>query len=194
MDYLKNGKPSKSDIWLLAVVFYPSGQILLLASGFLLLFFIHPIKSCFWHLASYFCNEGVKVDNSKPRIVVFCCNWCSYAGADLAGVSRLQIMSNFRVIRTMCSGRIEPEFILNAFEKGADGVLITGCHPGDCHYISGNFKTLRRYYMLKLMLEQFGIDRRRLKLEWVSAGEGAKFQQVVNEFIEKIEALGSLTI
>jgi len=134
------------------------------------------------------------VNNSKPKILVFCCNWCSYAGADLAGVSRLQIMPNFRVIRTMCSGRIEPEFILNAFKKGADGVLVTGCHPGDCHYISGNFKTLRRYYMLKLMLEQFGIDERRLKLEWVSAGEGGKFQQVVNEFIEKIGTLGSLIL
>ena len=134
------------------------------------------------------------MNNFKPKILVFCCNWCSYAGADLAGVSRLQIMPNFRVIRTMCSGRIEPEFVLSAFERGIDGVLITGCHPGDCHYISGNYKTLRRYYMLKLMLEQFGIDERRLKLEWVSAGEGGKFQQVVNEFIEKIGTLGSLIL
>ncbi|MGB3480091.1 MAG: hydrogenase iron-sulfur subunit [bacterium] len=132
--------------------------------------------------------------NSKPNIVVFCCNWCSYAGADLAGVSRLQMKSHFRVIRTMCSGRIEPEFILSAFEKGADGVLITGCHPGDCHYISGNYKTLRRYYMLRLMFREFGIDEQRLKLEWVSAGEGLKFQQIVNEFIGQITKLGPIHI
>ncbi len=92
----------------------------------------------------------------------------------------------------MCSGRIEPEFVLSAFERGIDGVLITGCHPGDCHYISGNYKTLRRYYMLKLMLEQFGIDERRLKLEWVSAGEGMKFQKVVNDFIGQITKLAPI--
>ena len=132
--------------------------------------------------------------NYKPKIVVFCCNWCSYAGADLAGVSRLQMKSHFRVIRTMCSGRIEPEFILSAFEKGADGVLITGCHPGDCHYISGNYKTLRRYYMLRLIFREFGIYEKRFRLEWVSAGEGLKFQQIVNEFIEQITKLGPIHI
>jgi F420-non-reducing hydrogenase iron-sulfur subunit len=125
-----------------------------------------------------------------PKIIVFCCNWCSYAGADLAGVSRLQMDPHFRVIRTMCSGRIEPEFVLNAFKNGVDGVLITGCHPGDCHYISGNFKALRRFHMLKLLLKELGVDERRLKLEWISAGEGGKFQSVVNGFIEHITQLG----
>lgn len=126
----------------------------------------------------------------KPEIIVFCCNWCSYAGADLAGVSRLQIKPHFRVIRTMCSGRIEPEFVLNAFKQGIHGVLVTGCHPGDCHYISGNYKTLRRFHMLKVLLKEFGIDEQRLKLEWISAGEGGKFQQVVNEFVDHITRLG----
>ncbi len=130
------------------------------------------------------------MSNFKPKIIVFCCNWCSYAGADLAGVSRLQMNPNFRVIRTMCSGRIEPEFILTAFTKGVDGVLITGCHPGDCHYISGNYKTLRRYNALKLLLKEMGIDDRRLKLEWISAGEGARFQEVINNFIKTISELG----
>ena len=128
--------------------------------------------------------------NFKPKIIVFCCNWCSYAGADLAGVSRLQMNPNFRIIRTMCSGRIEPDFILTAFKNGVDGVLITGCHPGDCHYISGNYKALRRYHTLKLLLRELGIDEKRLKLEWISAGEGVKFQKVINEFVEQIKSLG----
>jgi F420-non-reducing hydrogenase iron-sulfur subunit len=130
----------------------------------------------------------------KPRVVVFCCNWCSYAGADLAGVSRLQMHPNFRIIRTMCSGRIEPEFVLRAFRNGADGVLLTGCHPGDCHYISGNYKALRRYYGLKLMLKAFGVDENRFKLEWVSAGEGIKFQKVINDFVEQIARLGPIQL
>ena len=129
-----------------------------------------------------------------PKVVVFCCNWCSYAGADLAGVSRLQMSPNFRIVRTMCSGRVEPEFILNAFKNGVDGVLVAGCHPGDCHYISGNYKTLRRYWMLKLMLKDLGIEDGRLKLEWVSAGEGARFQKVVNEFVDQITNLGPLSL
>lgn len=130
------------------------------------------------------------MDNFKPKIIVFCCNWCSYAGADLAGVSRLQMDPNFRVIRTMCSGRIEPEFIISAFENGADGVMITGCHPGDCHYINGNYKTIRRYHMLKILLGQFGIDENRLRLHFISAGEGMEFQNRVNDFIEEIKKLG----
>ncbi len=131
------------------------------------------------------------MDNFKPRIIIFCCNWCSYAGADLAGVSRLQIAPHFRVIRTMCSGRIEPEFVLKAFQNGVDGVMITGCHPGDCHYISGNYKTIRRYYFLKLLLSEFGVNTKRLKLHFISAGEGIEFQKRVNEFIEEIKKLGS---
>jgi len=128
--------------------------------------------------------------NFKPKIVVFCCNWCSYAGADLAGVSRLQIEPHFRVIRTMCSGRIEPEFVLKTFQNGIDGVMITGCHPGDCHYINGNYKTIRRYYFLKLLLSEFGIDTRRMKLHFISAGEGIEFQKKINAFVEEIKQLG----
>jgi F420-non-reducing hydrogenase iron-sulfur subunit len=130
------------------------------------------------------------VDNFTPKIIVFCCNWCSYAGADLAGVSRLQINPHFRVIRTMCSGRIEPEFILHAFENGADGVMITGCHPGDCHYINGNYKTIRRYHFLKFLLREFGVNTQRIGLHFISAGEGIEFQKKINEFIEKIKNLG----
>jgi F420-non-reducing hydrogenase iron-sulfur subunit len=128
----------------------------------------------------------------EPKTVVFCCNWCSYAGADLAGTSRLKIKPNFRVVRTMCSGRLEPSFILSALAKGADGVLIAGCHPGDCHYNSGNYKTRRRMMLLKKMLPQLGVEPERLRLEWISASEGAKFQSTVNDFIEKIRELGPL--
>jgi len=130
------------------------------------------------------------MDDFKPRIIVFCCNWCSYAGADLAGVSRLQIKPYFRVIRTMCSARVDPEFVLEAIAKGADGVLVAGCHPGDCHYIGGNYRTRRRIALLRTLLGQFGLDTRRLRMEWISAGEGGKFQQVMNEFIDEITELG----
>jgi coenzyme F420-reducing hydrogenase delta subunit len=126
----------------------------------------------------------------KPKILVFCCNWCSYAGADLAGISRMQIKPDFRVIRSMCSARIDPEFILRAFRKGADGVMVAGCHPGDCHYIGGNYRTRRRMALLKILLKQFGLNTDRFRLEWVSASEGEKFAQVVNSFIERVVALG----
>ncbi len=126
----------------------------------------------------------------EPRIVTFCCNWCSYAGADGAGVARLQMPTNFRIIRTMCSARVDPEFILRAFSKGADGVMILGCHPGDCHYIGGNYRARRRIALLRLVLEQYGFDPKRLKPEWVSASEGEKFQKTVNEFVDTVKALG----
>lgn len=126
----------------------------------------------------------------KPKVLVFCCNWCSYAGADLAGVSRLQIKPYFRVIRTMCSARVDPEFILRAFQKGVDGVLVAGCHPGDCHYIEGNYRTRRRMALLKFLLKQFGLNPDRLGLEWISAAEAQKFATTINIFIEKIEKLG----
>jgi coenzyme F420-reducing hydrogenase delta subunit len=126
----------------------------------------------------------------EPRIVTFCCNWCSYAGADGAGVARLQMPTNFRIIRTMCSARVDPEFVLRAFSKGADGVMILGCHPGDCHYIGGNYRARRRIALLRLVLEQYGFDPKRLKLEWVSASEGEKFQKTVNEFVDTVKALG----
>jgi coenzyme F420-reducing hydrogenase delta subunit len=126
----------------------------------------------------------------RPKIIVFCCNWCSYAGADLAGVSRLQMPSDFRVIRVMCSGRVDPEHILKAFSLGADGVLVAGCHPADCHYIGGNYRTRRRIPLLQIMIEQFGMDRTRLQLEWISASEGERFQQKITEFIGHIRELG----
>lgn len=126
----------------------------------------------------------------RPKVLVFCCNWCSYAGADLAGISRLQIQPDFRVIRAMCSARIDPEFILRAFKRGADGVLVAGCHPGDCHYIGGNYRTRRRMALLKLMLRQFGLNEDRLKLDWISAAEGEKFATTINSFIDRIKELG----
>ncbi|MEM0111320.1 MAG: hydrogenase iron-sulfur subunit [Candidatus Bathyarchaeia archaeon] len=132
-----------------------------------------------------------KHENFEPKIVAFLCNWCSYAGADLAGVSRIQYPPNIRVIRVMCSGRVDPAFILEAFKNGADGVLVAGCHlPSDCHYLSGNFKALRRITLLKRMLKDFGIEPERLRLEWISASEGDKFAAVVREMVEEIKKLG----
>jgi F420-non-reducing hydrogenase iron-sulfur subunit len=130
------------------------------------------------------------MDNFEPKIVAFCCNWCSYAGADLAGTSRMQYPSAIRIIRVMCSGRVSPFFILKALSVGADGVLILGCHPGDCHYIEGNYKTMRRIPLLKKMLKQFGIEEERVRLEWVSASEGAKFAEVTSNFTQAIKNLG----
>ena len=129
-----------------------------------------------------------------PRIVAFFCNWCTYTAADLAGVSRLKYASNVRVIRLMCSGRVDPQFVLDALARGADGVLIGGCHPGDCHYQEGNYKILRRVHLLKRVLKQFGVDERRLRLEWISAAEGEKFAQVSTEFTEQVRALGPLVL
>lgn len=128
----------------------------------------------------------------EPRLVGFLCNWCSYTGADLAGTARMVYAPNIRIIRVMCSGRVDPQFVLKAFREGADGVLISGCHPGDCHYQEGNYKALRRYKLLGRMLEQLGIEQERCRLVWVSASEGARFQQIVNEFTEQIRRLGPL--
>ena len=126
----------------------------------------------------------------KPTIVAFLCNWCSYAGADLAGLSRFQYPPSIRIIRVMCSGRVDPVFVLKCFEEGADGVFVGGCHIGDCHYISGNLQTQERMENLSKVLSMVGIGSDRFRLEWVSAGEGQKFQQVVMEFTEKIKKLG----
>lgn len=130
------------------------------------------------------------MDNFEPRILAFCCNWCSYAGADLAGTSRMKYAPNVRIIRVMCSGRVNPLFVIKALSLGADGVLVLGCHPGDCHYIEGNYKIMRRIPLLKKMLKQFGIEEERVRLEWVSASEGAKFAEVTNSFTESIKKLG----
>jgi F420-non-reducing hydrogenase iron-sulfur subunit len=127
----------------------------------------------------------------EPKIVGFLCNWCAYAGADLAGVSRIQYPPNIRIIRVMCSGRIDPTFILEALKNGADGVLVAGCHlPSDCHYLSGNFKALRRVMLLKRVLKDFGIEPERVRLEWISASEGDKFAAVVRDMVEQIKKLG----
>src|SRR3990170_2187352 len=126
----------------------------------------------------------------EPKIVGFLCNWCAYAGADLAGVSRMQYPPNVRIIRVMCSGRIDPAFVLEAFKDGADGVLVAGCHlPSDCHYLSGNFKAQRRILLLKRVIEQFGIEPERLRLEWVSASEGDRFAVVIKEMVKEARKL-----
>lgn len=130
----------------------------------------------------------------EPKIVGILCNWCSYTGADLAGTARIKYAPNVRVVRVMCSGRVDPQFVLKAFVEGADGVLVAGCHPGDCHYIEGNYKTLRRMMLLKRLLEDYGIDPRRFRLEWVSASEGDRWAQVVDEMTEQVRALGPLRL
>jgi len=126
----------------------------------------------------------------EPKILAFLCNWCSYAGADLAGVSRMQYPHNIRVIRFMCTGRIDPLFIIKALTSGVDGVIIAGCHPGECHYGKGNLYTRRRILMTKKLLECIGIDPDRLRLEWVAASEGPKFAQVIRDFTEETKKLG----
>jgi len=129
-------------------------------------------------------------DEYEPLIISFCCNWCSYAGADLAGVSRMQYPPNIRIIRVMCSGMVHPNLVIDALTKGADGVIICGCHPGDCHYEDGNLKAEKRAEAIVLMLEDFGLEEERFRLEWVSASEGPKFAQVAKEFTEQVKKLG----
>lgn len=126
----------------------------------------------------------------EPRIVGFLCNWCSYTGADLAGTSRIQYPENVRVIRVMCSARVDPTFVVHALAAGADGVLICGCHPGDCHYSEGNYKTMRRFPLLKRLLAAYGIEQERVRLEWVSASEGQRFADIVADMTERLRALG----
>ena len=128
----------------------------------------------------------------RPRIVAFFCNWCTYTAADLAGTSRMTYAPNVRIVRLMCSGRIDPQFVLAAFREGADGVLIGGCHPGDCHYQEGNYKALRRFKLLKRLIKAMGIPEERLRLEWISASEGEKVQRIINEITEQILRLGPL--
>jgi len=134
----------------------------------------------------------IEGDGFEPKIVAFLCRWCSYAGADLAGTSRLKYPPNIVPIRVPCSGGVDPAWVLRAFERGADGVLIGGCHPGDCHYISGNYKARRRTVLLKKLLPQVGIEPERLRLEWISATEGQRFARVVTEFVEELKALGPI--
>lgn len=126
----------------------------------------------------------------EPKILAFLCNWCSYAGADLAGVSRIQYPPNIRVVRVPCSGRVDPIFIMKALQQGFDGVLVSGCHPGDCHYISGNYYARRKFALIKTLLEFMGIEEGRVHFSWVSAGEGEKFAEVVKKVTEDVKRLG----
>jgi F420-non-reducing hydrogenase iron-sulfur subunit len=126
----------------------------------------------------------------EPIIVAFCCNWCSYAGADLAGTSRLQYPPNVRIVRVMCSGMVHPKLVMDALNKGADGVMICGCHPGDCHYLEGNLRAQKRAEAIGLMLEDYGLEPERFRLEWVSASEGPRFAQVMTDMVEAVRSLG----
>jgi F420-non-reducing hydrogenase iron-sulfur subunit len=126
----------------------------------------------------------------EPKIVALLCNWCSYTGADLAGTARIKSAPNVRAVRVMCSGRVDPTFVLHAFALGADGVLVAGCHPGDCHYIEGNYKTLRRGALLRRVLDDYGVEPGRYRQEGVSASEGERWAQVVNELTEAVRLLG----
>ncbi len=148
-------------------------------------------------------KNNIKTDNEieiknnedkrfEPRIVAFLCNWCSYAGADLAGTSRVQYPPNIRVIRVMCSGRINPLFIAKCFAEGADGVLVSGCHPGDCHYMEGNYFARRRFIFMKSLLEYIGIEPGRFQMSWVSASEGGKFAEVVSKVVNDVRSLGPI--
>jgi F420-non-reducing hydrogenase iron-sulfur subunit len=130
--------------------------------------------------------------NAEPKVLVFACNWCSYMGADLAGISRREYPANALVLRVPCSGRVDPGFILKAFEKGADGVLVTGCHPGDCHYRSGNERAYDRVGLAKKLVEQLGIGSDRLRIEWISSSEGERFAQIITKFVEHIREAGPL--
>jgi F420-non-reducing hydrogenase iron-sulfur subunit len=131
-------------------------------------------------------------EDYQPRIVAFFCNWCTYLAADLAGTSRIKYAPNAEVVRVMCSGRIDVPFVLKAFAKGADGVLIGGCHPGDCHYQEGNYKALRRFRLLRRLVRQMGIEEERLRIEWISAAEGDRVRVVINEMVETLRRLGPL--
>ena len=134
-----------------------------------------------------------KVENWEPKILAFLCSWCSYAGADLAGVSRLQYPTNVRVVKVPCSGRINPIYIVKALQKGWDGVLVSGCHPGDCHYSSGNYYARRRFAVLSRLLEYIGIEQGRVHFTWISAGEGEKFARTASEVSEAVKKLGPAT-
>jgi F420-non-reducing hydrogenase iron-sulfur subunit len=129
-------------------------------------------------------------DEFEPLLIAFCCNWCSYAGADLAGTSRLQYPSNLRIIRVMCSGMVHPNLVIEALTKGADGVIMCGCHPGDCHYLEGNLKAEKRAEAIELMLEDFGLEPERFRLEWISASEGQRFAEVMRDMVEQLKAVG----
>lgn len=135
-------------------------------------------------------SAAKKTGKWNPNIVVFACNWCSYAGADTAGVSRIPHQPHFRIIRVMCSGRVHTGFILRAFEKGADGVMVSGCHIGDCHYVSGNERQLEQFEITKSIINLLGLEPGRVRLEWISAAEGPRWAAIINEFTDQVRDLG----
>jgi len=139
-------------------------------------------------------TSQTSAEELEPRIVALFCNWCTYMAADLAGTSRMKYAPNVRVVRVMCSGRIDPQFVMHAFARGADGVLIGGCHPGDCHYQEGNYEALRRFRLLRRVIEGLGIERERLRLEWISASEADRLRRVVDEMVTDLRALGPLRL
>jgi F420-non-reducing hydrogenase iron-sulfur subunit len=139
-------------------------------------------------------RRGGDGDGFEPRIIGFLCNWCAYSGADLAGVSRIPSSPSLRIVRVMCTGRIDPGFVFKALTSGADGVLMAGCHPGDCHYSEGNYKCLRRALLLRRTLKSFGLDERRVRLEWISASEAEKLARVSREMEQQIRELGPLRL
>ncbi len=130
------------------------------------------------------------MNDFEPKIIAFLCNWCSYVAADAAGVARFVQKANFRIIRVFCSGMVDPNYVLKAFASGADGVLIAGCHPGDCHYLAGNIKALRRSFLLKKLLSELGVEEKRFRLEWIAASESPHYAKFINEMIEEVRALG----
>ena len=138
-------------------------------------------------------QKNTELEEFEPNIIGFLCNWCSYAGADLAGTSRIQYPPNVKIIKVMCSGRVNPMYIINAFQQGADGVLVSGCHPGDCHYTHGNYLARRRIATMKKLLEFLGIEPDRVRMTWVSAAEGRKYADVVRKLTEDIKKLGPMT-
>lgn len=137
-------------------------------------------------------KERAMMEDWEPKIAVFLCNWCSYAGADLAGVSRLQYPHNIRIIRVPCSGRLNPLYVLKALQQGADGVLVSGCHPGDCHYISGNLVARRKFALLKSYLEYLGIEPQRVQFSWVSASEGSRFTALIEKIVGEVRQIGGI--
>jgi len=139
-------------------------------------------------------DKDVNSGTFEPRIIAFFCNWCTYTAADLAGTARMTYAPNVRVVRIMCSGRLDPQFVVSALREGADGVLIGGCHPGDCHYQEGNYKALRRFNLLRNLMRSMGIEDERVRLEWIAASEGEKVQRVINEMTEAVRRLGPLRL
>jgi F420-non-reducing hydrogenase iron-sulfur subunit len=148
----------------------------------------HEISACRFYSGKM--SEMTDSEKWEPKIVAFLCNWCSYAGADLAGTSRIQYPPNVRIIRVPCSGRVDPFFILASLQKGVDGVLVSGCHPGECHYLTGNYSARRKFAVLKNLLEFAGIEEARVQFSWVSASEGVRFAKVIETITEKIRDLG----